>query len=176
MVKPPARECVRSLFLFLILDFRLGLSRALFLLLRFRSPITISPIRLPRLQSVGPLSGSQHETIFAGLPSLRVDNSDVVNSPNRAAHRTVGEDCPLRGHCSFSRWFTRGVGPVYRRNHIEAGLYSDDIAKSIRCNGQPWLSWPEDRCRPGLVARLQNRRALFHRRRERSEATLDGKC
>ena len=34
----------------------------------------------------------------------------------------------------------------------------------------------ENRCRPGLVARLQNRRSPFHRRRERAETTLVGKC
>ena len=41
---------------------------------------------LPPCRSLGLLSGCLHETIFSGLPSFGVVNSDVVNGPDRAAH------------------------------------------------------------------------------------------
>src|SRR5205823_13706181 len=121
------------------------------------------------------LSGCLHETIFSGLLSFGVVNSEVVNGPDRAPHRTVGKDCPLRGSRLVSRWLTRNLGSVYRRNHLEADLYSSDAGQFVRCVGESGSRRRENRCGPGLVTRLQNRRLPFHRRRERAETTLVGK-
>ena len=80
-------------------------------------------------------------------------------------------DLALSPDGSHVTWVQSTAATTSKRTYIQAT--SGNSSASV---GQSGSRSRENRCGPGLVARLQNRRPPFHRRRERAETTLVGKC